>query len=78
MFNCLLYLTAIRLDILYGVSLFNRYIETSTRDHLQTDKRILKYIRGTLSHDILYLFSNDATLIGYSDSDWVEDGDEIE
>ena len=61
------YLTATRPDILYGVSLLSRYMETPTQDHLQAGKRILRYIRGTLSHGIFYSFSNDATLVGYQD-----------
>lgn len=65
------YLIATRPNILYRVSLLSRYIETLTQNHLQTEKRILWYIRSILSHDIFYSYSNDATLVGYSDSDWV-------
>ncbi|KAG6414383.1 hypothetical protein SASPL_127105 [Salvia splendens] len=39
------YLTCIRPDILYGVGLINRYMETPSQSHLNAAKRILPYIK---------------------------------
>ena len=44
------YLTCTRPDILYGVGLVSRYIEEPKSTHLLVAKRILHYIKGTLSY----------------------------
>ncbi|MBV8801912.1 MAG: hypothetical protein JO131_02910, partial [Gammaproteobacteria bacterium] len=64
------YLTCTRPDILYGVGLISRYMEKPDSTHLKAAKRILRYIRGTISYGLVYSFSNDFKLCGYSDSDW--------
>lgn len=44
----LCYLTCTRPDILYGVGLISRYMETPDQSHLYVEKRILRYIKGTV------------------------------
>ncbi len=63
------YLTCTRPDILYAVGLVSRYMENPTTTHFKTAKRILRYIKGTIDFGLLYSFSNDYKLVGYSDSD---------
>ncbi|KAK0589362.1 hypothetical protein LWI29_013222 [Acer saccharum] len=70
------YLTCTRSDILYGVGLVSRYMETPDQSHLNAAKRILRYIKGTINDGILYTKCEDCRLIGYSDSDWGRDLDE--
>ncbi|KAG6394865.1 hypothetical protein SASPL_145455 [Salvia splendens] len=70
------YLTCTRHDILYGVGLISRYMETSSQSHLNAAKRILHYIKGTLNEGILYPSNQEVKLIGYSDSGWGRDLDE--
>lgn len=70
------YLTCTRLDILYGVGLISRYMEAPDQSHLNAAKRILCYIKGTLNDGLLYSWTNDFTLVGYSNSDWGRDLDE--
>ncbi|KAI9165514.1 hypothetical protein LWI28_015473 [Acer negundo] len=70
------YLTCTRPDVLYGVGLVSRYMETPDQSHLNAAKRILRYIKGTLNDGILYTRCEDCRLIGYSDSDWGRDLDE--
>ena len=70
------YLTCTRPDILYGVGLISRYMETPSQSHLNAAKRILRYIKGTLNEGILYPSNQEVKLIGYSDSDWGRDLDE--
>ena len=48
-------------------------METPKESH---QKRILRYIKGTLNLDPFYAYSKTAELVGYSDSDWGADQDE--
>ncbi|KAJ6883706.1 hypothetical protein NC652_030829 [Populus alba x Populus x berolinensis] len=70
------YLTCTRPDILYGVGLISRYMETPDQSHLNAAKRILRYIKGTMNEGMFYTSSKDFNLVGYSDSDWGRDLDE--
>ena len=64
------YLTCTRPDILYGVGLVSRYMEKPKSTHLMAAKRILRYIKGTISYRLFYTRCDDFQLIGYTDSDW--------
>ncbi|KAJ8769571.1 hypothetical protein K2173_005174 [Erythroxylum novogranatense] len=68
--GCLRYLTCTRPDILFGVSLVSRYIETPKISHLKTAKRILRYIKGTTDYGMLYTSEKELELVVFSDSDW--------
>jgi len=67
------YLTATRPDIVYGVGLLSRYMEEPHVSRLQGAKRILRYIKGTLTDGIFYGNNSDVKLVGYTDSDWAGD-----
>ncbi|KAH9751752.1 hypothetical protein KPL71_014419 [Citrus sinensis] len=62
------YLTCTGPNILYVVGLVSRYMEKSKTTHFKAAKRILRYIKGTINFGLLYSFSNDYKLVGYSDS----------
>jgi len=66
----LMYLTATRPDIMYGVSLISRFMDTPKNSHWQAGKRLLRYIAGTMNHGILYSTSNNIQLVGYTDNDF--------
>jgi hypothetical protein len=70
------HLTCTRPNILYGVGLINRYMETPDQSHLNTAKRILRYIKGIINKGMFYTSSTNFNLVGYSDSDWGRDLDE--
>ncbi|KAH9667537.1 hypothetical protein KPL70_021079 [Citrus sinensis] len=70
------YLTCTRPDILYVIGLVSRYMENPKTTHFKAAKRILRYIKGTTNFGLLYSFSNDYKLVGYSDSDWGGDVDD--
>ena len=70
------YLTIIRPDIVYGVRIVSRYMETPKESHWLAAKRILRYIKGTLNLDISYAYGETVKLVGYLDSDWGGDQDE--
>jgi hypothetical protein len=65
----LMYLTTTRPDIMYGVSLISRFMETLKESHWKEGKRILSYVNGTKYFGILYSTSEDFIIIGYTDSD---------
>ena len=52
MVGSLMYLTSTRPDIMFVVSLLNRYLAHPTEIHLQAVKRVLHYINGTLTYGI--------------------------
>ncbi|KAH9685807.1 hypothetical protein KPL70_014105 [Citrus sinensis] len=70
------YLTCTRPDIFYVVGLASRYMKNPKTTHFKAAKRILRYIKGTTNFGLLYSFSNDYKLVGYSDSDWGGDVDD--
>lgn len=43
----MMYLTATSLDIMYGVSLINRFMASHTEEHWSIAKRIMRYLKGT-------------------------------
>lgn len=67
------YLTATRPNIVYGVGLLSRFMEEPRVCHVQGAKRILRYIKGTLTNGIFYTNNNNMNLVGYTDSDWAGD-----
>ncbi|GAB2270302.1 hypothetical protein Dimus_038836 [Dionaea muscipula] len=84
------YITCTRPDILYAVGLVCRFMEAPVSAHMASCKRILRYLKGTLTYCLLYSsVSSDSSsvstpslctstgivLSGYSDSDWGGDCD---
>ena len=65
----LMYLIATRLDIMYGVSLILRFMESPKDSHWKAGKRIMRYVSGTKDIGIMYSTSETFKLIGYTDSD---------
>jgi hypothetical protein len=65
--DSLRYLKCTRPDILYAVGLVSRYMEPRAT-HWKIIKRILHYVRGTLSLGLFYSSSaNKFAIFGYSD-----------
>ena len=64
MVGSLMHLTTTRHDLMCVVSLISRLIKL--------EKRILRYVVGTLVYDLWYTHSPDNTLIGYTDIDLQE------
>ena len=65
----LMYLTTTRLDIMYGVSLISRFMETPKESHWKEGKIVLRYVNGTKYFGIMYSTSEDFRLVGYTDND---------
>lgn len=67
----LLYLAmATRPDIAFAISNVSRYLERPTTAHVTAAKRILKYVKGSFDHGILYQSECIGQIIGYSDADF--------
>ncbi|PNY16189.1 putative CC-NBS-LRR resistance protein [Trifolium pratense] len=75
MVGCLMYLLATRPDLAYSVCLVARFMDKPTEMHVTAVKRIMRYLKGTLSFGIVYR-SNTKTsmkLKGWCDSDYAGD-----
>lgn len=59
-----------RADIAYAVGIASRFVENPTVAHERAAKRILKYLKKTLTFGILYLSSETNELFVYSDADY--------
>jgi hypothetical protein len=73
--GCLMYLLATRPDLTYSVCLVARFMDRPTEMHMMAIKRILRYLKGTLTHGVLYKHTIDRRLelVGFSDSDYAGD-----
>jgi hypothetical protein len=78
MIGCLMYLLATRPDMAFSVCLAARYMERPTELHVAAVKRILRYLKGTMSHGILYKHCSreELRLVGWTDSDYAGDYDD--
>jgi transposase InsO family protein len=63
-----------RPDIAFAVSMVSRFAANPTAEHITAAKRILRYLRGTLTYQLTYRGDLQA-LTGYSDADWAGDKD---
>ena len=69
----LLFLSQIsRPDIYYAVNVLSQFNSNSGIKHWQAVKRVMRYIKGTLSSKIEYSKSNEG-IFGYCDADWAGD-----
>ena len=60
-----------RPDIAFIVSKLSQYMTKPTKAHLSVAKNVLKYLKGTIYHKLIYRkCSEDLYLTGFSDSDW--------
>jgi hypothetical protein len=64
------YLAHTRSDLAFSVGYVSRFMQRPTTEHQQAEKRIIRYVAGTLDHGLCYLrCPGEAHLVGYSDSD---------
>ncbi|XP_027338317.1 uncharacterized protein LOC113852279 [Abrus precatorius] len=72
----LMYLTATRPNIMYNVSLISKYMSKPTELHLQSTKRILRYLKGTTSYGIFYRKEREENLLAFTNSNYIGDKDD--
>ena len=66
-----------RPDIAFAVNRLSRYCANPTDAHYAATKRVLRYLKGTVNHRIIYTGTAHSTphLVGYCDADWAQDKD---
>lgn len=69
----LLYLTSTRPNIAYSVQSLSQFLHAPRTTHFKADKRVLRYLKHTSSHGLLFPAKNSLEFKGYSDSDWAGD-----
>ena len=70
----LMYLSvSTRPDISYAVNNLARFSSNPQEEHWTALKRLLRYLRGTQKHGILYTKHGSNTCVGYTDADWAGD-----
>ena len=62
--------TCTRPDIAFAVGLLGRYQSNPGIEHWKAAKKVMRYLKGTLDHMLIYRRSDHLELIGYSDSDF--------
>jgi hypothetical protein len=72
----LLYLTHTHPDLFFVVGIVAQYMKTPHESHWKAAKRILLYVYGTIQFGIHYSFGGIPLLVGFTDSDWVDDLDD--
>jgi hypothetical protein len=50
-----MYLIATRLDLIYVMCLFSRFMASPTELHLQVAKKVLRYLKGTVDLRVFLL-----------------------
>jgi len=58
---------------MFVVNLHSRYLAHPTEIHIQAVKRVLRYIKGTLTYGIFYKQCGNKELLAYIDSDYAGD-----
>ncbi|KAB2612682.1 hypothetical protein D8674_034998 [Pyrus ussuriensis x Pyrus communis] len=76
MIGSLLYLTASRPDISFSVGACARYQADPKESHLETVKRIIRYVSGTIDYGLHYSFETNSEIAGFSDADWAGNADD--
>jgi hypothetical protein len=62
-----------RPDLAFAASTLSRYIKDPRDNHVAAAKHVLRYIKGTLDHGLVYMKSDVFKIVGFSDSDWAGD-----
>jgi hypothetical protein len=59
-----------RPDLSTAVGILSKFMQRPGKEHWVGIKRVLRYIKGTLSYGLVYSPSDSFRLLAYSDSDW--------
>ncbi|KAJ1695606.1 hypothetical protein LUZ63_012304 [Rhynchospora breviuscula] len=68
--GALQYATITRPDLTFAVNKVSQFMASPTDIHWQLVKRIMRYIRGTLTHGLHFKASANLALHAYCDADW--------
>ncbi|KAL5554519.1 hypothetical protein UlMin_041920 [Ulmus minor] len=64
------YATLTRPDIAFSVNKASQFMHQPTSAHWLSVKRILRYLKGTITHGLLIQPSENFTIQAYTDADW--------
>ncbi|GKB54292.1 zinc finger, CCHC-type containing protein [Tanacetum coccineum] len=64
------YLLHTRPDLSYSVGLLSRFMQDPKDHHLKAIKQVIRYIKGTKEHGIIYKKEGGCKITGYSDSSY--------
>ncbi|PWA94574.1 ribonuclease H-like domain, Reverse transcriptase, RNA-dependent DNA polymerase [Artemisia annua] len=64
------YLLHTRPDLSYSVGLLSRFMQDPKDHHLKAIKQVIRYIKGTKDHGIIYKKEGGCKITGYSDSSY--------
>ncbi len=67
--SSLQYVTTSRPDVMHVVGLVGRFQEAPKENHVQTVKRILRYLKRTTEFGLWYPKGHELTLVAYIDDD---------
>ena len=73
MVGSLVYLIVTRPNISYAVHQVSQYLSAPQSSHYATVLCILRYLKGTLFHDLFYSAQSLLVLCAFFDADWVGD-----
>ena len=59
-----------RLDIAFVVGILGRYQSNPGIDHWKVAKKVMKYLQGTKDYMLMYRWTDNLEVIGYSNSDY--------
>ena len=71
----LIYLSHIRPDIAFVVSLVSQFMHNPSKDHMNVVIRILRYLKSSLGRGLMFSKHNHLNVEGYTDADWAESSD---
>ena len=66
----LIYLSHTRPDIAYSVSVVSQHMNNPTEDHLEAVNRILRYLKMTPGHGLLFRKCENREVVIYTDASW--------
>nr|GFA94547.1 retrovirus-related Pol polyprotein from transposon TNT 1-94 [Tanacetum cinerariifolium] len=69
MVGSLMYLTSSRPELVFDVCMYARYQASPTKKHLETLKRVFRYLKGTINWGLWYPKDTAMTLTAYADAD---------
>lgn len=70
LFGKLLYLTFTRPDFSFSIQVLSQYLGSPRKTHLEAAHHVLKYVKGTLGHGLLFATGSSLELKGFHDADW--------